>query len=106
VSLAVYRITQEALANVAKHATRANTRVQIIIDDVQHVVRLRVHDGGGIAELREERDGTAHGMGVSGMRRRAELLGGTLFAGPDPAGAGGWLVECTLPTSQRVDPVS
>jgi signal transduction histidine kinase len=106
VSLAVYRIIQEALANVAKHATHAITRVELAIDNAQHQLRLRVRDGGGIAELAApERDGTSNGMGVPGMRRRAELLGGWLFAGPDPAGAG-WLVECTLPTSQRVDPAS
>jgi len=106
VSLAVYRIVQEALANVAKHATHAVTRVDLAIDEVEHLVRLRVRDGGGIAELAApERDSTESGMGVPGMRRRAELLGGSLFAGPDPTGMG-WLVECTLPTSQRVDPVS
>ena len=106
VSLAVYRIVQEALANVAKHATHAVTRVDLAIDEVEHLVRLRVRDGGGIAELAAPgRDSTESGMGVPGMRRRAELLGGSLFAGPDPTGMG-WLVECTLPTSQRVDPVS
>jgi signal transduction histidine kinase len=105
VSLAVYRITQEALANVAKHATHAVTRVDLGIDDVGHLVCLRIRDGGGIAELTApDRDSTANGMGVPGMRRRAELLGGSLAAGPDPAGAG-WLVECTLPTSQPPDPV-
>jgi signal transduction histidine kinase len=106
VSLAVYRITQEALANVAKHATHADTRVELLTDGVRHVVRLRVRDGGGIAELAAApQDGSGGGMGVPGMRRRAELLGGSLYAGPDPAGAG-WLVECTLPTPQQVDSVS
>jgi len=106
VSLAAYRITQEALANVAKHATHAVTRVELTIDNVQHVVRLRVCDAGGIAELAATSgEASGNGMGVPGMRRRAELLGGSLFAGPDPAGAG-WLVECTLPTTERLDPVS
>jgi signal transduction histidine kinase len=96
-SLAVYRIAQEALANVAKHATRATTRVELSIDDGQDLVRLRVRDGGGAAELAPpERGDSGSGMGIPGMRKRAELLGGSLFAGPDPAGAG-WLVECTLP---------
>jgi signal transduction histidine kinase len=105
VSLAAYRITQEALANVAKHATHAVTRVELTIDNVQHVVHLRVRDGGGVAELAATgSEGSGNGMGVPGMRRRAELLGGSLFAGPDPAGVG-WLVECTLPTTERMDPV-
>jgi anti-sigma regulatory factor (Ser/Thr protein kinase) len=96
-SLAVYRIAQEALANVAKHATRARTRVELRIDDRQDVLHLRVRDGGGAAELAPpERADSGSGMGLPGMRKRAELLGGSLFAGPDPAGAG-WLVEATLP---------
>jgi signal transduction histidine kinase len=96
-SLAVSRIAQEALANVAKHATRAMTRVELRIDDGQDLVRLRVRDGGGAAELAPpERGDSGSGMGLPGMRKRAELLGGALFAGPDPAGAG-WLVECRLP---------
>ena len=98
-SLAVYRIAQEALANVAKHATRAPTRVELIVEDVQHVVRLRIRDGGGVAELAVPvRGDSGVGMGLPGMRRRAELLGGSFYAGPDPAGAG-WLVDlcATIP---------
>ena len=95
--LAVYRIAQEALANVAKHATRAATRVELIVEDVQHVVRLRIRDGGGVPEFAVPvRGDSGVGMGLPGMRRRAELLGGSFFAGPDPAGAG-WLVDCALP---------
>jgi signal transduction histidine kinase len=98
-SLAVYRIAQEALANVAKHATRAWTRVELRIDDRHDLVHLRVRDGGGTAELAPlERSDSGSGMGLPGMRKRAELLGGSLFAGPDPDGAG-WLVEATLPIS-------
>jgi signal transduction histidine kinase len=103
-SLAVYRIAQEALANVAKHATRAVTRVELTVEDVQHMVRLRIRDGGGVAEFAAPaRADTGVGMGLPGMRRRAELLGGSLFAGPDPTGAG-WLVDCSLPLQSTAVP--
>jgi signal transduction histidine kinase len=105
-SLAVYRIAQEALANVAKHATRAATRVELSVEDAQHVVRLRIRDCGSVAELAPPvRGESGGGMGLPGMRRRAELLGGSFFAGPDPAGAG-WLVDCALPlqTPQTTTP--
>jgi signal transduction histidine kinase len=103
--LAVYRIAQEALANVAKHATRAATRVELIVEDVQHVVRLRVRDGGGVPELAPVRSDSGIGMGLPGMRRRAELLGGSFFAGPDPAGSG-WLVDCALPLQTTQPPTT
>jgi signal transduction histidine kinase len=103
-SLAIYRIAQEALANVAKHATRAATRVELIVEEVQHVVRLRIRDGGGVPEFAPPVRGDAGGgMGLPGMRRRAEVLGGSFFAGPDPAGAG-WLVDCALPFQTTTTP--
>jgi signal transduction histidine kinase len=95
---------EQALANVAKHATRAATRVELIVEDVQHVVRLRIRDGGGVPELAAPvRGDSGVGMGLPGMRRRAELLGGSFFAGPDPAGAG-WLVDCALPLQTTTTP--
>jgi signal transduction histidine kinase len=99
VSLAVYRIAQEALANVAKHATGARAEVELTVDDAQGVVSLQVRDDDGAAEVGSV-DGkdAGVGMGLPGMRKRADLLGGSLSAGPDPAGRG-WLVDCTLPIS-------
>jgi signal transduction histidine kinase len=78
--LALYRIAQEALTNVRKHADA--TRVD---------VTLRYASGG--VELTVENDGASRpaplpggGYGVNGMRERAELLNGALEAGPTPAG--------------------
>ena len=72
------------------------------INAAQQTVHLRVHDGGGIAELvAPRRGGDAEGMGLRGMSRRAELLGGSFSAGPDPS-ADGWVVECTLPTADSL----
>jgi signal transduction histidine kinase len=77
--LAVYRTAQEALINVAKHGTAGQVEVRL---------RYR-HDG---AELSVENDGGARpsscegGYGLTGIRERAELLGGRLEAAPTAEG--------------------
>jgi len=91
VSVALYRIAQEALTNARRHA-RNVTRVHIeVVGDVDRV-RLTVRDNG----TRLAAAPASSGFGLIGMRERASLLGGTLLAGP---GADrGWVVEATLPT--------
>jgi signal transduction histidine kinase len=91
----LYRIMQESLANVAKHA-RAQ-RVWVTVDQTeQGAARLRVHDDGvgfdaaTTAQLLRE----GH-FGLAGMRERASLVGGTLNVRSSPAG--GTTVEVTLP---------
>jgi len=101
VALAVYRVAEEALANVAKHAPGA--RVTLTVEAGGDGVALRAVStppaagaaGAGVPP-REAGDGTAggHGRGVQGMRERVELLGGRLEAGP--AGAG-WEVAARIP---------
>jgi signal transduction histidine kinase len=78
--LAVYRVAQEALTNVARHA--APDRVEMRLDWTGHGrVRLTVEDvGSGNAGGSGAAGGG--GYGLTGMRERAELLGGTLDAGP------------------------
>lgn len=90
VDAALYRLAQEALTNAVRHA-RGATHVRIDVRRDGDAVRLRVSD-----------DGHAHpgpvqapGFGLLGMTERAQLLGGTLSAGPGPAG--GWVVEAALP---------
>ncbi|GAA4586924.1 signal transduction histidine kinase [Actinoplanes octamycinicus] len=90
VGAALYRIAQEAITNARRHA-RGATRITVRVAADGAQVRLRVED-----------DGAAHGplqtflgYGVSGMRERAELLGGTCTAGPGPER--GWHVEAVLP---------
>jgi signal transduction histidine kinase len=86
---AVYRIVQEALTNVVRHAkaTRASVRVAEEEDAVTVTVR---DDGRGLPG-----DEGTEGSGLLGMRERAELLGGTLRAGP--ADGGGFEVLARLP---------
>jgi signal transduction histidine kinase len=93
--LAVYRIVQESLTNVARHATDA-TRVDVTLERVDDDYRIEIRDdgaGGGDRSAAE-----SGGRGVLGMRERAELLGGHLSAGP--ADGGGFVVVGTIPVDR------
>ncbi|MFG2681704.1 sensor histidine kinase [Streptomyces sp. NPDC048392] len=88
-SQAVRRVAQEALTNVRRHATGARVRVRL--DYGAHEVMLDVRDSGGPPG---ELTGTGGGYGLLGMRERAELLGGSLRAGP---GEEGFVVTLKVP---------
>jgi signal transduction histidine kinase len=98
VDLFAYRIVQEALTNVLKHAgPGAHTEVRLGTDRSGIVIEVLddghgaiVMPGSGVAE------GGARGHGIVGMRERALLLGGTLDARPRPGG--GFRVVAHLPT--------
>ncbi|WP_412736464.1 sensor histidine kinase [Krasilnikovia sp. MM14-A1259] len=90
--LAVLRLTQEALTNVAKHAgasAHARLRVAVRDGDLEWEVR---DDGGGTPPAAVP----SGGHGLTGMRERVEVLGGRLSAGP---AEGGWRVHTTLPAA-------
>jgi len=91
--LATYCIVQESLTNVVRHA-RA-TRCTVTVGLESGGVRIRVTDDGP-ASLPAPVDG----HGILGMRERAELYGGELTAGPDPAG--GFVVMAWLPTGSSL----
>ncbi|MEU3511610.1 histidine kinase [Streptomyces longwoodensis] len=80
-SQAVRRVAQEALTNVRKHAPGAEVRVRLEYGPGE--VTLDVRDSGGSPG---ELAGAGGGYGLLGMRERAELLGGSLEAGPDEEG--------------------
>jgi len=92
--LAVYRVTQEALTNVVKHA-RAE-RVEVSMTYTADEVRLLVEDFGDQGPADATTTGTVAGAGygLTGMRERAELLGGTLTAGSTGCG---FRVELRVP---------
>ena len=90
VDAAIYRLAQEALTNAIRHASGA-TRVEIAVCRAGEGVRLRVADDGQA----HSSPGAVSGFGLTGMAERAQLLGGTLSAGPGPDG--GWVVEAVLP---------
>jgi signal transduction histidine kinase len=104
VDLSAYRIIQEALTNVVKHAgTGAVCVVNLTYTDADLVIRV-TDDGGLPAGL-----GTAGiaaagaGHGIIGMRERVHLCGGTFDAGRLPAG--GFEVTATLPLPLAGPPV-
>ena len=88
--LTFYRVTQEALTNIRKHAHAG--RVEIRLAYEPSATRLTIEDFGSGRDRPAPPDGT--GYGLTGMRERAELLGGTLTAGPT---GGGFLVELRVP---------
>ncbi|GHH39264.1 sensor histidine kinase [Lentzea cavernae] len=90
VDAALYRLAQESLTNAVRHA-RSATRVGIDVRREGDAVRLRVSDDGRT----EPGPAPELGFGLLGMAERAQLLGGTLLAGPGPEG--GWVVEAVLP---------
>jgi signal transduction histidine kinase len=91
VGLAAYRIVQESLSNAARHAPGA--RISVTVEAAAGRVRVSVLNGPpSHATPPVSPNGTGHGL--VGMRERAELLGGTLDAGPVPDG--GFAVRATL----------
>ncbi len=87
---AVYRLAQESVTNSQRHARRATRiRVQVAVDEGS--VRLRVQDDGESVPA----GAGSRGYGLIGMAERAQLLGGTLEAGPRPDR--GWAVTAVLP---------
>lgn len=97
VELAAYRIVQESLTNVLRHARAARATVELRY--VPEAMIVRVDDDG--RALGDEYTQGA-GAGITGMRERAEALGGTVTAGPRPQG--GWGVEAHLPTPPPAAP--
>lgn len=87
---ALYRLAQESLTNAVRHA-RSATRVGIDVRREGDAVRLRVSDDGQT----EPGPVPGPGFGLLGMAERAQLLGGSLSAGPGHGG--GWVVEAVLP---------
>ncbi len=93
VELNAYRIVQEALTNVVKHAGAVRATVDVMGDETELTVKIR-DDGPPIT------DGPAEpGHGITGMLERARILGGTLRAGPLPGG--GYEVLGRFPISDR-----
>lgn len=88
VDTAAFRIVQEALTNIIRHANATQVNLTIQVD--RGVLRLQISDNG------TARPGAfTPGSGIAGMSERARLLGGTLVA--EPQAAGGFVVKATLP---------
>lgn len=85
VEAACFRIVQEALTNVAKHA--GARRVSVIIDRADQGLRLRIHDDGRGFDPSAHEAGSAGRLGLRQMRERLAVLGGRLLLQAQP-GAG------------------
>ena len=97
VNAAAYRIVQESLTNVLRHAQAHSVTVALRYE-VAGVGISVVDDGiGAQTEAQTDSESKAQGgHGLRGMQERVAALGGTLRAGPQPGG--GYLVEAWLPT--------
>lgn len=94
--LAVYRVVQEALTNVLKHADTPD-EAWVLLRYRDPVIEVEIRDNGHGRPTAS----TVHGHGLSGMAERAALFDGHVEAGPRPGG--GWQVHAEL-TSARVVP--
>jgi signal transduction histidine kinase len=93
----IYRVAQESLQNIAKHA-RA-TQVNLSLECTDKSIRLRVADN-GVGFAVEEASGRPMSFGLAGMRERAELLGGTLAVRSSPGK--GCAVALRMPAADTV----
>jgi signal transduction histidine kinase len=93
VGLSLYRVVQEALTNVRKHAGLVrHVVVHVVYEDDR--VEVQITDDGRGASAAANRDG----HGLVGMRERMALCGGTVTAGPRPGG--GWQVRASAPLAE------
>jgi len=97
--LGLYRIAQESLANIAKHAPGSTARVHFSVRP--RLARLTVRNAlpdAATARTAAGAEGAVPGSGLAGMQARAAQLGGTLVAGPEDDH---WLVDLRLRLEQR-----
>jgi signal transduction histidine kinase len=92
VDLAAYRVVQESLTNVLRHAGNATAAVRLAVGPEDLTVEVTDTGRGGAAP-------STGGHGLAGMRERVTALGGRLNAGPRPGG--GFAVTATLPLPVR-----
>ena len=103
IGLSIYRVTQESLTNVRKHAgarATAEVRLRYLLDAVE----LEITDTGigrslASATASTSTSSTGGGLGQIGMRERVSAVGGTLEVGPKPRG--GYRVRARLPLAPR-----
>ena len=93
VGLALYRIAQEALTNVLKHAGPAHAEVHLHYSEQLEITIA--DDGRGAAAVLTGAAPPGAGRGITGMRERVAMLGGRITAGPQPGG--GFRVHAVIP---------
>jgi signal transduction histidine kinase len=101
IDLAAYRVIQEGLTNVIKHAGKPATRVSIDYRGGDLVVEVadagrRIPAAGPVSQ--------GDGRGLLGLHERIAIYGGELTAGPQPSG--GWLVRARIPADPVTGPIA
>lgn len=96
VGLALYRITQESLANIAKHAPGSKSEVKLDISPGS--ARLTVNNQLPAVVVAAFSTRPSEGRGLRGMRQRVELLGGAIEVGPTQHG---WSMNTEIPLEER-----
>jgi signal transduction histidine kinase len=96
VGVCAYRIVQESLSNASQHAPGAAVTVSVGHDAGAVLLRVANGPGGAAAGPAGSEHGPGHGL--TGMRERVALLGGSLSAGPAPGG--GFVVSAVLPVGE------
>jgi signal transduction histidine kinase len=99
--LTIYRIVQEALTNVLKHAGSPNC-AQVLVMYRGSDVSVSVTDDGTLGTVERSMEREPGGHGLAGMTERAAAFGGSFSAGP--VVGGGWNVSVTLPGSHSAVP--
>jgi signal transduction histidine kinase len=97
VDVTAYRIVQEALTNVVRHAG-SGSKATISIDFSDDAVELGISDTGSPDGLPTLQSSTGSRLGLIGMRERVASVGGELTTGPRPAG--GFEVRARLPIGE------
>ncbi|MEO5841170.1 MAG: sensor histidine kinase [Acidimicrobiales bacterium] len=95
VSLSAYRIVQEALTNVLRHAGSARASVTVTYEPGTMAIEVS-DDGRGLAAT-SGTNGSGHG--IAGMRERVAVYGGSLHSGPRPGG--GFVVRARIPYDEN-----
>jgi signal transduction histidine kinase len=90
--VSAFRVVQEGLTNVLKHAGAAHA--EVVMRYRPDRLEVEVDDSGDAAEGQDRGVG---GRGLAGLNERLGVFGGRLQAGPKPEG--GWLVRATFPTT-------
>jgi signal transduction histidine kinase len=98
IGLCAYRIVQESLANASQHAPGAAVTVSVDHDAASVLLRVANGPGGHASPAGSSLNEREPGYGLTGMRERVALLGGSLSAGPAPDG--GFVVSAVLPLGQ------
>jgi two-component system, NarL family, sensor histidine kinase UhpB len=99
VELVLYRVAQEALANVAKHSRAC--RVQVRLTHDADTLRLLVEDDGRGFDARDANSSRESGLGLFGMEERLALIGGALRVDSTVGGGTRVLAEVPLPRCDR-----